>query len=47
MSETDAMNERYRLEEANILLINDASERAHLLELKRMERELEIQKKSR
>ena len=45
MRETDAMNERYRLEEANILLINDEQERTHLLELKRYEKEIEMQKK--
>lgn len=45
MTETEAMKERYILEEAQILLINDAHERAHLLELKRLEKEVEMQKK--
>lgn len=43
MTETNAMIERYRLEEANILRINDASERSHLLEMSRLKKEVETQ----
>lgn len=45
MTETAAMNKRYELEEQAIMLIQDSKERAHLLELKRLEKEVEMQKK--
>lgn len=41
MSETDRINERYRLEEGEILKINDAKERAFMLEMNRLKKQEE------
>lgn len=41
MSETDRINERYRLEEGEILKINDEKERAFMLEMNRLKKQEE------
>lgn len=43
LSETDRINERYRLEEGEILKINDAKERAFMLEMNRLKKQTEEQ----
>lgn len=45
MDETTRINERYRLEQAEILKINDAKERAFMLDMSRLKKETEQQER--